>query len=208
LTPIKEGFGPIQSFGCGDVHGFNNHNRGEKYMSNTENTGQANTSARDWWRMGDLEERSYKIRLASFDSGIQGCYERRFGYDKIEPEKGEVDDDFGMGYAGVLRRAAQERARINKIFDIDWERQVLTLHADATPREIDLDLIQTKADLLECTRHLCEQPWMDSSLLAEFVDRVAFIKRWDELFDRITNRHYRNFYREANRSEPATRPAG
>ena len=173
-------------------------------MSNTENTDQANTSVRDWWRIGDLEGRDFRIRCASFDPGIQGCYKRHFGYDKIEPEKGEVDDDFGMGYAGVLRRAAQERARINKIFDIDWERQVLTLHA-AYPYEIDLDLIQTKADLLECTRHLCEQPWMDSSLLAEFVDRVAFIKRWDELFDRMNKRHFRKFYQGANGLEPATR---
>jgi hypothetical protein len=177
-------------------------------MSNTENTGQANTSARDWWRMGDLEERSYRKRLASSDSGIQGCYERRFGYDKIEPEKGEVDDDFddsGMGYAGVLRRAAQERARINKIFDIDWERQVLTLHADATPREIDLDLIQTKADLLECTRYLCVEPWMDGTLLAGFVDRVAYMKRWFELLDRATSSHYVKFHERINRLEPATR---
>ena len=73
------------------------------------------------------------------------------------------------------------------------------------PYKIDLDLIQTKVDLLEWARHLCEQPWMDSSLLAEFVDRVAFIKRWDELFDRITNRHFRKFYQGANGLEPATR---
>ena len=80
----------------------------------------------------------------------------------------------------------------------------MILLAGTSPYKIDLDLIQTKVDLLEWARHLCEQPWMDSSLLAEFVDRVAFIKRWDELFDRMNKRHFRKFYQGDNGVVPVT----
>jgi hypothetical protein len=175
-------------------------------MSNIENTDQTNTSApgiNETMEMDDwIQAGSDSCGKHDITDGREG-YEYYFGYAFLGRDKGVIDDDFDMSYAGVAEMGHQEKRRLNKIFDIDWERNTMILHAGA-PYKIDLDLIQTKIDLLEWTRHLCEQPWMDSSLLAEFVDRVAFIKKWDELFDRMNKRHFRKFYQGANGSEPAT----
>jgi hypothetical protein len=177
-------------------------------MSNIENTDQTITNVPG---IDEAVERDDEI-MAAYDScGIHDLtdgrvdrYERHFGYSSLERNKGGVDDDFDMSHAGVAQMGHQEKKRLNQIFRINWELNTMILLAGTSPYKIDLDLIQTKVDLLEWARHLCEQPWMDSSLLAEFVDRVAFIKRWDELFDRMNKRHFRKFYQGDNGVVPVT----
>jgi hypothetical protein len=88
-----------------------------------------------------------------------------------------------MDWGDIMEFVEKEKARMDSIFRHDSERNTMTLHA-AYPYEIELDRIQTPADLLGWTRHLCEKAWMDNVLLAEFVDRVAKIKGWTKLIHR------------------------
>ena len=85
-----------------------------------------------------------------------------------------------MDWNDIMEFVEKEEARMDSIFRHDSERNTMTLHA-AYPYEIELDRIQTPADLLGWTRHLCEKAWMDNVLLGEFVDRVAKIKGWTKL---------------------------
>ena len=85
-----------------------------------------------------------------------------------------------MDWGDIMECAEKGRARMDSIFRHDSDRNTMTLHA-AYPYEIELDRIQTPADLLGWTRHLCEKAWMDNVLLAELVDRVAEIKGWTKL---------------------------
>jgi len=90
-----------------------------------------------------------------------------------------------MDWDDLMDCAEKEEARMDSIFRHDSEGNMLNLHVDAgDPYPIELDRIQTPADLLECTRHLCEKAWMDNVLLAELVDRVAKIKDWTKLIHR------------------------
>ena len=89
-----------------------------------------------------------------------------------------------MDWGDIMEFVEKEKARMDSIFRHDSEGNMLTLLVDY-PYEIELDRIQTPADLLGWTRHLCEKAWMDNVLLAEFVDRVAEIKGWTKLIHRI-----------------------
>ena len=91
-----------------------------------------------------------------------------------------------MDWGDIMECAEKGRARMDLIFRHDSEGNILNLHVDAgRPYPIELDRIQTPADLLGWTRHLCEKAWMDNVLLGEFVDRVAEIKDWTKLIHRI-----------------------
>ena len=165
----------------------NNHEIGGGEMTNTENTDQTITNTPPC--IDEVVERDGGIMAASYPcgpdqnmsvTGIGGPAGQEGAI--MEGKSGALPMDWG----DIMECAEKGRARMDLIFRHDSEGNILNLHVDAgRPYPIELDRIQTPADLLGWTRHLCEKAWMDNVLLAELVDRVAKIKGWTKLIHRI-----------------------
>lgn len=82
-----------------------------------------------------------------------------------------------MTLTAILEAGEAEQKRMDEVFQHNPRNRTLTIDA-AYPYEVDLDRIQTPADLLEWVHHLAGKNWMSAPLLGEFIERTYAIKGW------------------------------